>query len=94
MPPAVDTYLSSTRLTLALAESTRTAFGGGYQILPESEAPLTAVLGRNGALFGTPVNSKAATVLLGTVPLTIGFTGSGAFAVIDQRKAAGEGRRR
>jgi hypothetical protein len=75
----------------ATLASTRTAFGGGYQILAESEAPLTALLGRNGALFGTPVNSKAATVLLGTMPLTIGFTGADEFAVIDQRKPAGQG---
>lgn len=71
--------------------STLAAFGGSYQILPESEAPLTALLGRNGALFGTPVNSKAATVLLRTVPLTIGFTPDDQFAVIDQRKPADQG---
>ncbi len=75
----------------ATLATTRAAFGGGYQILPEAEAPLTAVLGRNGALFGTPVNSKATTVLLKTVPLTIGFTGNDEFAVIDQRKPGGGG---
>jgi hypothetical protein len=74
----------------ATLASTRTAFGGSYQILPESEAPLTALLGRNGALFGTPVNSKAATVLLGTVPLSVGITAAEDFAIIDQRKPAGQ----
>jgi hypothetical protein len=92
-------YMEPAQLSIPLGElsaaatlvSTRTAFGGGYQILPESEAPLTAMLGRNGALFGTPVNSKAATVLLRTVPLTIGFTPEDEFAVIDQRKPPGQG---
>src|SRR6266545_3785653 len=69
----------------------RTAFGGSYQILPESEAPITALLGRNAVLMGTPVNSRAATVLLRTVPLTIGFTATDEFAVIDQRKPPGQG---
>jgi hypothetical protein len=92
-------YMEPAQLSIPLGElsaavtlaSTRTAFGGGYQILPESEAPLTAMLGRNGALFGTPVNSKSTTVLLRTVPLTIGFTPDDEFAVIDQRKPAGHG---
>jgi hypothetical protein len=87
-------YMEPAQLSIPLGElsaavtlaSTRVGFGGGYQILPESEAPLTAVLGRNGALFGTPVNSKAATVLLKTLPLSIGITASDGFAVIDQRK--------
>jgi hypothetical protein len=60
-------YMEPAQLSIPLGElsaaamlaSTRTAFGGGYQILPEAEAPLTALLGRNGVLFGTPVNSKA-----------------------------------
>ena len=92
-------YMEPAQLSIPLGElsaaatlaSTRTAFGGGYQILPEAEAPLTALLGRNGVLFGTPVNSKAATVLLRTVPLTIGFTANDEFAVIDQRKPPGQG---
>jgi hypothetical protein len=53
--------------------------------------PRASSTARNGALFGTPVNSKAATVLLKTVPLTIGFTAGDEFAVIDQRKPAGQG---
>ena len=38
-----------------------------------------------------PGQQKAATVLLRTVPLTIGFTPNDEFAVIDQRKPAGQG---
>ena len=94
---SVPLYMEPAQISVPMGEvaaaatlaTTRTAFGGGYQILPEAEAPLTAVLGRNGALFGTPVNSKATTVLLKTVPLTIGITGNEEFAVIDQRKPAG-----
>src|SRR5262249_1474422 len=92
-------FMEPAQLSIPLGElsaaaslaSIRTAFGGSCQILPESEAPLTALLGRNGALFGTPVNSKSATVLLRTVPLTIGFTAGDEFAIIDQRKPAGQG---
>lgn len=98
--PLSDTdilYMEPAQLSIPLGElsaaatlaSTRVAFGGGYQILPESEAPLTALLGRNGALFGTPVNSKSATVLLKTLPLSIGFTSTDQFAIIDQRKPPG-----
>jgi len=91
-------YMEPAQLSVPLAElaaaaslaATRTSFGGSYQILPESEAPLTALLGRNGVLIGTPVNSQAASVLLKTVPLTIGFTANDEFAVIDQRKPAGQ----
>ncbi|HXK03309.1 MAG TPA: hypothetical protein VMS37_12960 [Verrucomicrobiae bacterium] len=99
LDPADTLYMEPAQLSIPLGElsaaatlaSTRAAFGGSYQILPESEAPLTALLGRNGVLFGTPVNSKAATVLLRTVPLTIGFTPNDEFAVIDQRKPTGQG---
>jgi hypothetical protein len=92
-------YMEPAQLSIPLGElaaaatlaTTRAAFGGGYQILPESESPITALLGRNAVLIGTPVNSRAATVLLRTVPLTIGFTPTDEFAVIDQRKPSGEG---
>jgi hypothetical protein len=87
------------QLSIPLAElsaaatlaSVRTSFGGSYQILPESEAPITALLGRNGVLIGTPINGRAATALLRTVPLTIGFTPTDEFAIIDQRKPVGQG---
>jgi hypothetical protein len=92
-------YMEPAQISVPLAElaaaaglaATRTTFGGGYQILPEAEAPLTALLGRNGVLIGTPVNSLAASVLLKSVPLTIGFTDKDEFALIDQRKPPGEG---
>ena len=92
-------YMEPAQLSIPLAElsaaatlaSLRTSFGGSYQILPESEAPITALLGRNGVLIGTPVNSRAASALLRTVPLTIGFTATDEFAVIDQRKPIGQG---
>jgi hypothetical protein len=44
------------------------------------------VLGRDGALFGTPVNSEGT-----TLPLTIGLTENEEFALIDQRKPGGGG---
>jgi hypothetical protein len=99
LAPGETLYMEPAQLSVPLAElaaaaalaATRTAFGGTYQILPESEAPLTALLGRNAVLIGTPVNSQAASVLLRTVPLTIGFTAGDEFALIDQRKPAKEG---
>jgi hypothetical protein len=99
LAPGQTLYMEPAQLSVPLAElaaaaglaATRTAFGGGYQILPESEAPLMALRGRNAVLIGTPVNSLAASVLLQTVPLTIGFTAKDEFALIDQRKPAGEG---
>ena len=99
LDPADVLYMEPASLSIPLGElaavstlaTTRTAFGGSYQILPESEAPITALLGRNGVLIGTPVNSRAATALLRTVPLTIGFTPTDEFAVIDQRKPSGQG---
>jgi hypothetical protein len=89
-PAQISVPLAELAASAGLA-ATRTAFGGGYQILPESEAPLTALLGRNGVLIGTPVNSLATSVLLKSVPLTIGITADDQFALIDQRKPAGEG---
>jgi hypothetical protein len=92
-------YMEPAQISVPLAEmaaaaelaATRNSFGGSYQILPEGEAPLTALLGRNGVLIGTPVNSLAASVLLKSVPLTVGITANDEFALIDQRKPAGEG---
>ncbi|HWB83018.1 MAG TPA: hypothetical protein VG675_02680 [Bryobacteraceae bacterium] len=66
-----------------------TEFGNTYQILPEAEAPITALRDRNALLIGTPVDSAAATVLLRTVPLTIGFNAANQFTLIDQRKSPG-----
>ena len=91
-------YMEPAQLSVPLAElaavatlaKTRVAAGGSYQILPESEAPLPALLGRDSFLIGTPVNSRAATILLGSQPLTIGFNASNEFAIMDQRQPAGK----
>jgi hypothetical protein len=68
----------------------RTAFGGGYQILPEAEAPVAALRGRNAVLIGSGTNSQAATALLRNLPYTIDYTPKDEFAVLDQRKPAGQ----
>jgi hypothetical protein len=47
-------------------------------------------MGRNSVLIGTPVNSRAASILLAAEPLTMGFTAADQFAIIDQRKPAGQ----
>jgi hypothetical protein len=71
---------------------TRSAFGGSYQILPEAEAPISALLGRNSALLGLPTNSQAATLLLEDTPLTVGFAPDDSFSIVDRRKPAGQDR--
>ena len=68
----------------------RTAFGGSYQILPESEAPVSALRGRNGVLIGSGTNSQAAAVLLRNLAFTIDYTSTDRFAVFDQRKPPGQ----
>ena len=68
----------------------RTAFGGAYQILPEAEAPVAALRGRNAVLIGSGTNSQAATALLRNLPYTIDYTPNDQFAVLDQRKPAGQ----
>jgi hypothetical protein len=68
----------------------RTAFGGTYQILPEAEAPVAALRGRNTVLIGSGTNSQAATALLRNLPYTIDYTPKDQFAVLDQRKPAGQ----
>jgi hypothetical protein len=69
---------------------TRAALGGSYQILPESEAPVTALRGRNVALIGSGTNSNAAVMLLHNLPFTIDYSANNRFALIDQRKPAGQ----
>ncbi len=73
----------SAAVTLA---NMRAAFGGGYQILPEAEAPVAALRGRNSVLIGSGTNSQAATVLLKNLPFTIDYNAQNQFAVFDQRK--------
>jgi hypothetical protein len=94
----VPLYMEPAQLSVPLAElaavaalsNTRTAFGGAYQILPESEAPVAALRGRNAVLLGTGTNSEAARALLRNLPLTIDYDSSDRFCVLDQRKPAGQ----
>jgi hypothetical protein len=91
-------YMQPAQLSVPIGElaaavtlsNTRAAFGGAAQILPESEAPVTALRGRNAALIGSGTNSQAATLLLRNLPFTIDYTPDDRFAVLDQRKPAGQ----
>jgi hypothetical protein len=91
-------YMQPAQLSVPIGElaaavtlsNTRAAFGGAAQILPESEAPVTALRGRNAVLIGSGTNSQAATLLLRNLPYTINYTPDDRFAVLDQRKAAGQ----
>jgi hypothetical protein len=75
---------------VAALTNTRQSFGGGYQLLPEAEAPVTALRGRNSILIGAGTNSQAASLLLRNLPYTIDYSKDELFAVIDQRKPAGQ----
>jgi hypothetical protein len=96
--PGETLYMEPASLSIPLQDSvaaftlakTRESLGGSYQILPEAEAPLASLHGRNAIIIGTPVNSIAATVLLKNQPFNIGFTSGDELVVIDQRKPAGQ----
>jgi hypothetical protein len=75
---------------VATLSNMRTAFGGAYQILPESEAPLAALRGRNSFLIATATHSEAARELLRNLPWTIDYNAADHFSVFDQRKPAGQ----
>lgn len=98
LQPGSPLYMEPAQLSVPLAEAAATAtlsnmrlaFGGGYQILPESEAPVAALRGRNSVLVGSGTNSEAARVLLRNLPLTIDYNAADHFAVLDQRKPAGQ----
>jgi hypothetical protein len=98
LAPGDPLYMEPAYLSVPLAElaatatlsNMRQAFGGSYQILPESEAPVAALRGRNAFLIGSGTNSEAARVLLRNLPYTIDFTPTDQFAVFDQRKPAGQ----
>jgi hypothetical protein len=98
LEPGEPLYMEPAQLSVPLAElagaaaltNLRTAFGGAYQILPESEAPVAALRGRNSVLIGSGTNSQAAHVLLKNLPYTIDYTDDDRFAVFDQRKPAGQ----
>jgi hypothetical protein len=91
-------YMEPAQLSVPLAElaavatlsNARTAFGGIYQILPESEAPVGALRGRNAILLATSTHSEAARALLHNMPYTIDYDAKDLFSVIDQRKPAGQ----
>jgi hypothetical protein len=88
-PAQLSVPMGELAATAALC-SLRTRFGGPYQILPESEAPVAALRGRNSVLIGSGTNSEAARVLLRNLPFTIDFNHNDQFVVFDQRKPAGQ----
>lgn len=98
LEPGTPLYMEPAQLSVPLAELSavatlsvmRTAFGGGYQILPESEAPVPALRGRNAMLIATATHSEAARELLRNLPWTIDYNAENQFAVLDQRKPAGQ----
>ena len=98
LQPGTPLYMEPAQLSVPLAElaatatlsNMRVAFGGGYQILPESEAPVAALRGRNAVLIASGTNSEAARTLLHNLPLTIDYDAENRFCVLDQRKPAGQ----
>jgi hypothetical protein len=98
LEPGTPLYMEPAQLSVPLAElsavatlsNMRTIFGGGYQILPESEAPVAALRGRNSILIATATHSDAARVLLRNLPWTIDYNEADRFSVLDQRKPAGK----
>jgi hypothetical protein len=89
-----ELFLSPAQLSVPLAESvgidaatgTLRALGSAYQILPEEEAPLSALRGRNTLVVGTPMGSDVITKLLRNTPLSIDYhPDAHFFAVLDQR---------
>jgi hypothetical protein len=91
-------YMEPAQLSVPLGElaavatlsNVRSSFGGTYQILPEAEAPVTALRGRNAVLIGSGTNSHAAGILLLNMPFTIDYTDDDRFAVFDRRKPPGQ----
>ncbi|HLK62627.1 MAG TPA: hypothetical protein VKU19_04250 [Bryobacteraceae bacterium] len=98
LDPGTPLYMEPAQLSVPLAElaaaatlsNTRTAFGGAYQILPESESPVAALRGRNAILLATGTHSEAARTLLRNLPLTIDYNAADRFCVLDQRKPVGQ----
>ncbi|HEY1338866.1 MAG TPA: hypothetical protein VGF59_15225 [Bryobacteraceae bacterium] len=97
LEPGTPLFMEPAQLSVPLAElaaaatlsNTRSSFGGAYQILPEAEAPVAALRGRNAVLLASGTNSEAARALLHNLPLTIDYNGNNQFCVLDQRKPAG-----
>lgn len=94
----VPLYMEPAQLSVPLAElaaaatltNVRQSFGGSYQLLPESEAPVAALRGRNSMLIGSGTNSQAATLLLRGFPYTVDYDPEDRFAVLDQRRPKGQ----
>jgi hypothetical protein len=97
LPSGTPLYMEPAQLSVPMGElsaavtlaGTRAAFGGTYQILPEAEAPVAALRGRNGVLLGSGTNSESAVALLRNLPYTIDYTANDQFAVIDHRQLPG-----
>ncbi len=72
-----ELFLSPAQLSVPVAESsgiatvtnTLKALGSAYQILPEEEAPLSALRERNTIVVGTPMGSDVVSKLLRNTPL-------------------------
>jgi hypothetical protein len=98
LDPGTPLFMEPAQLSVPLAEAAaaatlsnmRTSFGGSYKVLPESEAPVAALRGRNAVLLATGTNSQAARALLQTMPLTIDYNAENRFCVLDQRKPSGQ----
>ena len=90
-------FMEPAQLSVPLAEmiatntlcNMRVTFGGACQILPEAEAPVAALRGRNAVLIGSGTNSQTARILLRNLPWTVDYTPDGLIAILDQRKPAG-----
>ena len=88
-PAMLSVPLAELAATTTLANA-RQAMGGSYQILPEAEAPAASLRDRNAIVIGTSVNSQTVAALLRNTPLNIVFDSEDRFAIIDQRKPAGQ----
>jgi hypothetical protein len=92
-----ELFLSPAQLSVPLAESvgidtttaTLRAMGSAYQILPEEDAPISALRGRNAIVVGTPMASDVVTKLLAKTPLSIDYHPDAHFFAVLDRRAQG-----
>jgi len=70
---------------LAIASSTLSLLGAGYQSLPERTAPAPALRGRSVILIGDPQNSNSAAQALRNAPLTLTFDAAAQDVVVRER---------
>jgi hypothetical protein len=73
---------------LAIASSTLSLLGTGYQTLPERTAPAPALRGRSVILIGDPQNSNSAAQALRNAPLTLAFDAAAQDVVVRERLGA------